>query len=233
MLTWRCASKTIDQVTIDSAHAILEHKVVIKCATITSDEARVEEPQQYHECPWCFGTFHSRIDPFSAWEIRNILGGTVFRKPIIFSRVPKPVPGWVKPIVIGRHAFGDQVSYSLQRRTMLLTIARLPSSTVQLISSRQIHGNCSSFILLRMVEKKLRWTFMTSRVQVWLCPCITLTMWVLLVVPIPTVTQRTRSLVYPKLCSCIFQDGSGQEDDTRKSSVYLRDIQRLMLCIPL
>jgi isocitrate dehydrogenase len=88
--------ETNDQVTVDAANAIIEHKVGIKCATITPDEARVEE-------------FHLK----EMWRspngtIRNILGGTVFREPIILSRVPKPVPGWIKPIVIGRHAFGDQ-----------------------------------------------------------------------------------------------------------------------------
>jgi isocitrate dehydrogenase len=88
--------KTNDQVTVDAANAILEHHVGIKCATITPDEERVKE-------------FHLK----EMWRspngtIRNILGGTVFREPIILSRVPKPVPGWVKPIVIGRHAFGDQ-----------------------------------------------------------------------------------------------------------------------------
>ncbi|KAF7986090.1 hypothetical protein HWV62_41503 [Athelia sp. TMB] len=88
--------KTNDEVTVAAAQAIQEHKVGIKCATITPDEARVEE-------------FHLK----EMWRspngtIRNILGGTVFREPIVLERVPKPVPGWVKPIVIGRHAFGDQ-----------------------------------------------------------------------------------------------------------------------------
>jgi len=87
---------TDDQVTVDAANAILEHKVGIKCATITPDEARVKE-------------FNLK----AMWKspngtIRNILGGTVFREPIILQKIPKPVPGWVKPIVIGRHAFGDQ-----------------------------------------------------------------------------------------------------------------------------
>ncbi|KAF9563826.1 isocitrate dehydrogenase NADP-dependent [Agrocybe pediades] len=88
--------QTNDQVTVDAANAILEHKVGIKCATITPDEARVKE----------FNLKEMWKSPNGT--IRNILGGTVFREPIILSKIPKPIPGWVKPIVIGRHAFGDQ-----------------------------------------------------------------------------------------------------------------------------
>ena len=87
---------TDDQVTIDAAHAIQEHGVGVKCATITPDEARVEE----------FGLKKMWRSPNGT--IRNILGGTVFREPIICSNVPRLVPGWKKSIVIGRHAFGDQ-----------------------------------------------------------------------------------------------------------------------------
>ncbi|KAH9474679.1 Isocitrate dehydrogenase [NADP], mitochondrial [Psilocybe cubensis] len=88
--------QTNDQVTVDAANAILEHQVGIKCATITPDEARVKE----------FNLKEMWRSPNGT--IRNILGGTVFREPIILSKIPKPIPGWVKPIVIGRHAFGDQ-----------------------------------------------------------------------------------------------------------------------------
>jgi len=88
--------QTNDQVTIEAANAILKYKVGIKCATITPDEARVEEFKLKEMWKSPNGT------------IRNILGGTVFREPIILHRIPKPIPGWVKPIVIGRHAFGDQ-----------------------------------------------------------------------------------------------------------------------------
>jgi isocitrate dehydrogenase len=88
--------QTNDQITVEAANAILEHKVGIKCATITPDEQRVEEFKLKEMWRSPNGT------------IRNILGGTVFREPIILSRIPKPIPGWVKPIVIGRHAFGDQ-----------------------------------------------------------------------------------------------------------------------------
>lgn len=87
---------TDDQVTIDSAHAIQKHGVGVKCATITPDEARVEE----------FGLKKMWKSPNGT--VRNILGGVIFREPIIIKNVPRLVPHWSKPIVIGRHAFGDQ-----------------------------------------------------------------------------------------------------------------------------
>src|SRR5947209_8960740 len=87
---------TDDKVTIESAEAIKRHGVGVKCATITPDEARVEE----------FGLKKMWKSPNGT--IRNILGGVVFREPIICSNVPRLVPGWTKPIVIGRHAHGDQ-----------------------------------------------------------------------------------------------------------------------------
>jgi isocitrate dehydrogenase len=87
---------TNDQVTVDSANAIKKHGVGIKCATITPDEARVEE----------FGLKQMWKSPNGT--IRNILGGVIFREPIIMKNVPRLVPNWTKPIVIGRHAFGDQ-----------------------------------------------------------------------------------------------------------------------------
>ncbi|MCE9515676.1 MAG: NADP-dependent isocitrate dehydrogenase [Mycobacterium sp.] len=87
---------TDDQVTIDSAEAILKHGVGVKCATITPDEARVKE----------FGLKKMWLSPNGT--IRNILGGTIFRAPIVISNIPRLVPGWTKPIIIGRHAFGDQ-----------------------------------------------------------------------------------------------------------------------------
>ena len=87
---------TDDQVTVDSANAIKQYGVGVKCATITPDEARVEE-----------------FDLKKMWKspngtIRNILGGVIFREPIVISNIPRLVPGWTKPIVVGRHAFGDQ-----------------------------------------------------------------------------------------------------------------------------
>ena len=88
--------KTNDQVTIDAANATKKHGVGVKCATITPDEARVKEFKLKEMWKSPNGT------------IRNILGGVIFREPIICKNVPRLVPGWTKPIVIGRHAFGDQ-----------------------------------------------------------------------------------------------------------------------------
>ncbi len=85
-----------DQITVDAAEAIKRYGVGVKCATITPDEARVEE----------FGLKEMYRSPNGT--IRNILGGVIFREPIVISNVPRLVPGWTKPIVIGRHAFGDQ-----------------------------------------------------------------------------------------------------------------------------
>ncbi|MGH3545790.1 MAG: NADP-dependent isocitrate dehydrogenase [Mycobacteriales bacterium] len=87
---------TADQVTVDAAHAIAEHNVGVKCATITPDEARVAE----------FGLSKMWRSPNGT--IRNILGGVIFREPIIASNVPRLVPGWRKPIIVGRHAHADQ-----------------------------------------------------------------------------------------------------------------------------
>lgn len=88
--------RTNDQITIDSANAIKQYGVGVKCATITPDEQRVEE----------FGLKQMWKSPNGT--IRNILGGVIFRQPIICRNVPRLVPGWTKPIVVGRHAFGDQ-----------------------------------------------------------------------------------------------------------------------------
>ena len=87
---------TADQVTVDAANAIKECGVGVKCATITPDEARVQE----------FGLRQMWKSPNGT--IRNILGGVIFREPIIIKNIPRLVPGWTKPIVVGRHAFGDQ-----------------------------------------------------------------------------------------------------------------------------
>jgi isocitrate dehydrogenase len=87
---------TEDQITVDAANAIKKHGVGVKCATITPDEARVEE----------FGLKEMYRSPNGT--IRNILGGVIFREPIVISNIPRLVPGWTKPIIIGRHAFGDQ-----------------------------------------------------------------------------------------------------------------------------
>ena len=87
---------TDDQITVDAAHAIKEHGVGVKCATITPDEERVEE----------FGLKQMWRSPNGT--IRNIIGGVIFREPIIISNIPRYVPGWKKPVIVGRHAFGDQ-----------------------------------------------------------------------------------------------------------------------------
>jgi isocitrate dehydrogenase len=89
---------TNDQITVEAANAIKQFGVGVKCATITPDEARVRE----------FGL--TRMYPSPNGTIRNILGGVIFREPIVISNIPRLVPGWTKPIVIGRHAFGDQYS---------------------------------------------------------------------------------------------------------------------------
>ncbi len=88
--------ETNDQITVDAANAIKKHGVGVKCATITPDEDRVEE----------FGLKKMWRSPNGT--IRNILGGVIFREPIICSNVPRLVPGWTKPIIVGRHAYGDQ-----------------------------------------------------------------------------------------------------------------------------
>src|SRR3954449_10697269 len=87
---------TDDQITVDAANAIKQYGVGVKCATITPDEARVEE----------FGLNRMYRSPNGT--ILNILGGVIFREPIVISNIPRLVPGWTKPIIIGRHAFGDQ-----------------------------------------------------------------------------------------------------------------------------
>ena len=95
-LSVQSRDSTDDQITVDAAHAIQECGVGVKCATITPDEARVEE----------FGLKKMWRSPNGT--IRNILGGVIFREPIIIGNIPRLVPGWTKPIVVGRHAFGDQ-----------------------------------------------------------------------------------------------------------------------------
>src|SRR5580692_8228318 len=91
---------TDDQVTIDAAHAIQRHGVGVKCATITPDEARVTE----------FGLKKMWRSPNGT--IRNILGGVIFREPIVISNIPRLIPTWTKPIIIGRHAHADQYKAS-------------------------------------------------------------------------------------------------------------------------
>ncbi len=121
--------KTDDQVTIDAAHAIQKYGVGIKCATITPDEVRVDE----------FGLKSMWRSPNGT--IRNILGGTVFREPILISNIPRLVPGWTKPICIGRHAFGDQYRATdfVTKGTGKLTITFTPDDGSEEISHEVYH----------------------------------------------------------------------------------------------
>jgi isocitrate dehydrogenase len=109
---------TDDQVTVDSANAIKQYGVGVKCATITPDEARVKE----------FNLKQMWKSPNGT--IRNILDGTIFREPIICKNVPRYIPGWVKPIVVGRHAFGDQYRATdiLAKEPGKLTLTFTPKS---------------------------------------------------------------------------------------------------------
>lgn len=120
---------TDDQITIDAAEAIKKYGVGVKCATITPDEARVEE----------FGLKHMWKSPNGT--IRNILGGTVFREPIMISNVPRLVPGWKQPICIGRHAFGDQYRATdfLTKGKGKLTITFTPDDGSEPIS-HEVYG---------------------------------------------------------------------------------------------
>lgn len=120
---------TNDQVTIDAAHAIRKYGVGIKCATITPDEVRVKE----------FNLKNMWRSPNGT--IRNILGGTVFREPIIISNIPRLVPGWTKPICIGRHAFGDQYRATDFRTkgSGKLTITFTPDDGSEIISHEVYH----------------------------------------------------------------------------------------------
>lgn len=109
--------QTNDQVTIDAAEAIKKYNVGIKCATITPDEARVKE----------FNLKKMWLSPNGT--LRNILGGTVFREPIICKNIPLLVPGWKEPIIVGRHAFGDQYKATdfVVTKPGRLTLTHVPS----------------------------------------------------------------------------------------------------------
>jgi isocitrate dehydrogenase len=121
--------RTDDQITVDAANAIRKYGVGIKCATITPDELRVVE----------FGLKNMWRSPNGT--IRNILGGTVFREPILISNIPRLVPGWTKPICIGRHAFGDQYRATdfVTKGTGKLTITFTPDDGSEEISHEVYH----------------------------------------------------------------------------------------------
>ncbi|CAM3800677.1 NADP-dependent isocitrate dehydrogenase [Smaragdicoccus niigatensis] len=135
---------TDDQVTIDSANAIKKHGVGVKCATITPDEARVKE----------FGLKKMWKSPNGT--IRNILGGTIFRAPIIISNVPRLVPGWTKPIIIGRHAFGDQYRATdfkvFEEGTVTLTFT--PSNGGAPIEHEVVHLPADGGVIMGMYNFK-------------------------------------------------------------------------------
>ena len=171
--------QTNDKITIDSAEAILKYNVGIKCATITPDEARVKEfhlkqmwkspngTVRYAPPRFCPPRLYVNL---TTHQIRNILGGTVFREPIILEKIPRPVPGWKNPIVIGRHAFGDQARGGPSRFIGMLTFHL---SIGRRISLPQDRVSCNSCTLPRMVRPQRPWTFMTSRAKVWPCQCTT------------------------------------------------------------
>ena len=122
--------KTFDKITVDAANAIKEFGVGVKCATITPDEDRVKE----------FNLNEMYRSPNGT--IRNILGGTVFRQPIIAKNVPRLVPGWTKPIVIGRHAFGDQYRAT---DTIIPSAGKLSMTFEPLDGSEKIHKEIFDF----------------------------------------------------------------------------------------
>lgn len=161
--------QTDDNVTVESAEAIQKYCVGVKCATITPDEARVKEFNLKEMWRSPNGTVRSCLQRgpcvvmvlrADTSQIRNILGGTVFREPIILEKIPKPVPGWTKPIVIGRHAFGDQVGSSKR-----LSIRSDHSSTDVLTSSHPDLASSLSPLHLRTGQKPQKWMCTTSRAR--------------------------------------------------------------------
>ena len=124
---------TDDRITVEAAEAVQRYSVGIKCATITPDENRVEEFKLKQMWRSPNGT------------IRNILGGTVFREPILCKNIPRLVPGWTKPIVIGRHAHGDQVLLECFRKMEKVLVCDISKSRRNLrysMSSRNKHVYC-------------------------------------------------------------------------------------------
>lgn len=126
---------TNDKVTVEAAEAIKKYNVGIKCATITPDEKRVEE----------FNLKQMWKSPNGT--IRNILGGTVFREAIICKNIPRLVSGWVKPIVIGRHAYGDQVSHFSAYLLLILRKLGLVLIDVELQRLRHCYAAALSLAL--------------------------------------------------------------------------------------
>lgn len=125
---------------MEAANAIKKYQVGIKCATITPDEARVKE----------FNL--KRMYPSPNGTIRNIIGGTVFREPIVVKNVPRLVPSWKKPIVIGRHAFGDQYKVIREIKIFLLTNFRLQI----LLLTKRVHLKLFSHQRMEVIQKHLK-----------------------------------------------------------------------------
>ncbi len=141
---------TDDRVTVDSANAIKQYGVGVKCATITPDEARVKEFDLKHMWKSPNGT------------IRNILDGAIFREPIICRNVPRYVPGWTKPIIVGRHAFGDQYRATdmVVKEPGKLTLTFTPQKRCAAHSLRgvrlQKRGRCPRYVQPRRVHHRIR-----------------------------------------------------------------------------
>lgn len=128
---------TDDRVTVEAAEAVQRYNVGIKCATITPDEKRVEEFKLKQMWRSPNGT------------IRNILGGTVFREAIICKNIPRLVPGWIKPIIIGRHAHGDQVDCSQEATRQIYSVA---------LKIEKLKNACyGEMLLLSIIQKLLRY----------------------------------------------------------------------------
>lgn len=136
-------------------------------------KADVEESQRHSTLP-STGVSKAGRKPITN-QIRNILGGTVFREPIILEKIPRPVPGWKNPIVIGRHAFGDQVSGGPNQSDLSVLAAHLifHDSTGQQTSSPPDRVSCNSCTPPRMARPQRPWRFMTSRARAWPCQCTT------------------------------------------------------------
>ncbi len=150
---------TDDQITIDAANAIKKHGVGVKCATITPDEARVKE----------FGLKKMWRSPNGT--IRNILGGVIFREPIICHNVPRLVPGWTQPIIIGRHAYGDQYRATdfLFPSAGTLTIKFVGDDGA--VIEKEVFKAPSSGVAMAMYNlDELDPRFCARVLQLWACP---------------------------------------------------------------
>ena len=152
-LSIQSRDETNDQITIDAANAIKEHGVGVKCATITPDEARVEE----------FGLKKMWKSPNGT--IRNILNGTVFREPIICTNVPRYVPGWVEPIVIGRHAFDVTGMSEAESEKFLDDLAAFACSGKRVYYHKWQPGDAVVWDNRRLMHRACDWDFNEPRIM--------------------------------------------------------------------